>query len=289
MNPQAGTETIEMALQVGRAKLAAAQISTSALDAQLLLAMALGTSREALLLGRRDLPITAEQAETFAALIARRCRHEPLAHISGTREFWSLPFSVTANTLIPRPDSECLVEATIASLKNIPAPRLIDLGTGSGCLLLSSLSELLDGFGVGVDRSERAVHIALRNARALGLAARTAFAVSDWDSAISSAAPFDHLLCNPPYIPASDLSGLEPEVARYEPTGALSPGEDGLAAYPAVLEAAMRLLRRGGSACIEFGLGQQHQLTEMSIAKGFQAGLINDLTDRPRALWLVKP
>ena len=204
----------------------AAGIDGPRLEARLLLAHALGVAPADLL---RDRDAEAGKA-VLAPLLERRLAHEPLALILGAREFWSLRFAVSPATLIPRPESETLIEAALKAFEGRLAPgSILDLGTGTGCLLLAALSEFPTAFGVGLDRSADAAALARSNAVSLGLADRAAFLCADWARPL--AARFDLVLCNPPYIPTCEVDGLMPEVACYEPRTALDGGSDGLAAY----------------------------------------------------------
>ena len=188
----------------------------------------------------------------FAALVRRREAREPLAYVTGVREFRGLEFAVGPSVLIPRPDSETLVEAALKRAP--PGPRrVLDLGTGSGCLLLALLAEWPAAFGVGVDRSPDALSVAAANARSLGIAGRSAFVASDWSSALAGA--FDVVVCNPPYVRTADIARLAPEIA-WEPRRALDGGPDGLGALRAVLGGAARLLAVDGVALFEVGDGQ---------------------------------
>ena len=188
-----------------------------------------------------------------------------MAHILGQREFWSLAFKVTADTLDPRPDSETLVQAVLDQVPERSAPvRLVDFGTGTGCLLLSLLHELPNAVGLGVDASAAALAIAAENANALGLAQRTTFRRGHWDDGIEPG--FDIVLSNPPYIPSGDIPGLQPEVASFEPRLALDGGADGLDAYRRLGPAAMRLLVSDGLAVLEIGIGQGDSVRRMMAA-----------------------
>ena len=253
---------------------------TPRLDAELLLANVLGVARNDLLL--RNPPITAAQRVQFEALLARRRAHEPIAYITGRQEFWSLDLRVTADVLIPRPDSETLVEAAVALRKGCPPGNILDLGTGSGALLLAALAEWPLARGVGVDRSAAAVAVARSNAERLGFAARAGFVVGDWAAALCGR--FDLLLCNPPYV--LETAALMPDVAHFEPATALYAGSDGMADYRRLLPDTGRLLAADGLALFEFGPGQETALVAMGEALGFAASVHRDLAGRPRALAL---
>ena len=229
--------------------LAAAGIENPRREARLLLAHATGLDQPTLL---RDLH-TPLDAPALPALLARRAAREPLALITGRQGFWTLDLAVTADTLIPRADTETLVEAALAACPVAPS-RILDLGTGTGALLLATLAEWPHATGVGVDRAEGAARLARRNAATLGFAARAAFLCGDWATAID--ARFDLVLSNPPYIASAAIAGLMPEVARYEPRRALDGGADGLDAYRAIAAALPSLLRSGGIAVLELGIGQ---------------------------------
>ncbi len=197
-------------------------------------------------------PARAIDPVAYGAALDRRAAQEPLALITGQTEFWSLPFAVSRDTLIPRPDSETVVQA---ALDACPAPaRVLDLGTGTGCLLLAVLHERPGAWGVGVDRSPGAAALARGNAAALGLDGRCAFVCGSWADSIGG--PFDLVVSNPPYIRSGDLPGLAPGVRLYEPAGALDGGPDGLLAYRAILAALPGVLAPGGVAVLEVGYDQ---------------------------------
>jgi release factor glutamine methyltransferase len=247
----------------------------------LLLAHAHGVTPEALL---RD-PAAAADTASLAPLVTRREAHEPLALIVGYREFWSLVFAVSPATLIPRPESETLIEAAVAAFTNREPPRLVlDLGTGTGCLLLAALSEFPTALGIGVDRSAEAAALAARNAAALDLADRALFVCGDWADALSTR--FDLVLGNPPYIPTEDLGSLMPDVGRYEPRAALDGGPDGLAAHRRLIPVLPRIMTSTGVAVLEIGAGQAETAIELAQLAGFAAGLRPDLGGMSRALVL---
>jgi release factor glutamine methyltransferase len=252
------------------------------LEARLLLAHALNLTQNDLI---RD-PNRAADTTTFETLVTRRTAHEPLALIVGHREFWSLDFHVSPATLIPRPDSETLIEAALATFANRPPPRkILDLGTGTGCLLLALLTEFPSAFGIGLDLSPDAAALAKANAAHLGLTDRSAFIASDWTNALSG--QFDLIISNPPYITTPDIQTLMPEVAHYEPTRALDGGPDGYDAYRTILPSLPRHLETGGTAILELGVGQATYVADLARKTGLAASLCLDLAKIPRAVVLT--
>jgi release factor glutamine methyltransferase len=246
-----------------------------------LLAHALGCQAEELL---RD-PDRAVSTAAFDPLLRRRAQREPLALILGYREFWSVRFAVSPATLIPRPESETLIEAALRLFTDRAAPlRILDLGTGTGCLLLACLQELPRAFGVGIDRALPAVRLARDNARSLCLAGRSAFACADWAQPIS--AQFDLILSNPPYIESAAIPNLMPEVARYEPSFALDGGADGLEAYRTLIPAIPDLLLQTGVAILEVGARQAAAVAGLAKLQGLTTSISEDLAGIPRAMIL---
>ncbi len=253
--------TLGEALDTASATLARAGVEQPQREARLLAAHALGLSPTAWLDRTRVV-----DAGRIVTLVARRAAREPLAFITGRRGFWTLDLAVSPDTLIPRPDSETLIEAALAARPDRPEVRhILDLGTGTGCLLLAALSEYPGAFGVGVDLAPGAAALGRANAAANGLAARAAFVAGDWSCAIAGL--FDLVLCNPPYVPTGDLAGLAPEL-RYEPRRALDGGPAGLDAYARILPALPRLLAPGGVAVLELGQGQGPDMAEMAARFG---------------------
>jgi release factor glutamine methyltransferase len=247
-------ETVGALLLRAAATLASVSIETSRLDSRLLLSHATGEPVERLV-AWPERAVSDREADAFAALVRRRIGREPLAQIVGQREFWSLPFLTTRDTLTPRPDSEAVIEAVLRLIPDRKSPlRVLDLGTGTGCLLLALLSEYPSATGVGTDLSAAAAHVAVANADALGFADRSTILVTPWDDAV--AGTFDLIVSNPPYIATAELDGLAPEVRRFEPRLALDGGVDGLAAYRALAPRLSARLRRGGHAVLEVGVGQ---------------------------------
>ncbi len=266
-------------------RLRSAAIEAPRLEARRLLAHVLGTSEEALLRDPRA-AVPADKAAHFAALLARRVVHEPFAYLTGRVGFWTLDLEVSPATLIPRADSESLIEAALEACPDKGAAlRVLDLGTGTGALLLAVLSELPSASGVGIDLKPAAAALAARNAARLGLAARARFLAGDWAAAVRG--PFDLVLCNPPYIESTAIPGLMPEVARHEPASALDGGTDGLADYRHIIADLPRLLAPRGVAVLELGTGQQAAVEALARAAGLPPEACRaDLGGVPRALVL---
>jgi release factor glutamine methyltransferase len=201
--------------------------------------------------------------QRLEALLTRRLAHEPMAFILGRQGFWTLDLEVSPATLIPRADTETLIEAALAALPDRAAVRrVLDLGTGTGCLLLAALVEFPAAWGVGLDVSAAAAALAGRNARVAGLADRALFLCADWTAPI--AGRFDLVLCNPPYVATPDIAALMPEVAGHEPLSALDGGRDGLDAYRSLIPTLPTLLRRDGVAVLELGQGQDAAVAEQA-------------------------
>ncbi len=281
--PEAVARSLAGTLDRATARLAAAGVPGPRRDASLLLIHAAGLSRVALLTepGRTLSPA---RAAAFEGLIERRAGREPVSRLLGRREFWSLDFVLTPDCLDPRPDSETLVAAVLERVTERSAPlRLLDLGTGSGCLLLALLSELPRATGLGTDIAEGAVRAARDNARALALEERACFVVADWGAGLGGS--FDAVVCNPPYVAEAEFAALAPEVRRHEPRRALAGGDDGLAAYRAMAPALSRLARPGGIVALELGAGQSEAVTALLQAAGLVVeGVREDLSGTPRCL-----
>ncbi|MEA2745603.1 MAG: release factor glutamine methyltransferase [Acetobacteraceae bacterium] len=224
----------------------------------------------------------------YERLLVRRIGHEPVALIVGRREFWSMEFMVSPASIIPRPESETLIEAAVAAFGDRRQPtKIIDLGTGTGCLLLALLQEFPTAFGIGVDLAPDAAALAKANATQLGLRSRSAFLVGDWTEAISGS--FDLVISNPPYIPGPEVATLMPEVAHYEPRLALDGGPDGYEAHRTILSDLNRLLEPNGIAILELGRGQANYVSYLAREAGFQASFRMDLAEIPRAIVLNRP
>ncbi len=257
---------------------------TPRLDAELLMAHALGIDRSTMLLRQSDLGVPSK----FSALIERRMAHEPVAYITGTQDFWDLKLCVTPDVLIPRSDSETLIEAAVAAFTNgAPPSSILDLGTGSGALLLAALSCFAAAHGVGVDASSLAVAVAQGNATRLGFAERAVFHHLSWhdDSwADAVGGPFDLILCNPPYV--ETLAALAPMVVDYEPHSALFAGAEGLDDYRILMPFIPALLKADGIAIFEIGASQAKQVMDIAVKSGLECALHLDLAGNPRALTL---
>lgn len=267
--------SIAAALREATARLATAS-NTARLDAELLMAHALGTDRADMLLHQRDLTVPAH----FAALVERRLSGEPLAYITGTRDFWTLTLHVTPAVLIPRPDSETLIEAAIDHFRLHAPAQILDLGTGSGALLLAALDQWRDARGLGIDISSDALAIASGNAARLDMADRAAFRVGDWGVGLTG--PFDLILANPPYI-AGDAD-LPRDVRDHEPHSALFSGPDGLADYRRIAPQLPRLLAPGGMAAIEIGFDQREAVSALLRQAGMNVAVRQDLAGHDRCL-----
>jgi len=279
--------TVATARHALAAAFRACGVDTPEADARILVGHALALDHAGLA-GASERPLSKSEALGVTALAARRQAREPVARIVGVKEFWDLELVVTPAVLVPRPDTETVVEAALAACR----PRgvrqgvqlLADLGVGSGALLLALLSELGDAFGIGTDRSTAAIDTACVNARRHALQARSAFVACDYGSALVGG--FDLVVSNPPYIPTNHIATLAPEVRDFEPRAALDGGNDGLDAYRAIAADAERLLAPGGALVLELGIGQAEMVTGVLAAAGLsvESPARNDLAGIPRAL-----
>jgi release factor glutamine methyltransferase len=253
--------TLGALLEVATARLAAAGITEPRREARLILGLALGIEPAAML-GWPERVVAGERAAEAERLVARRARGEPFSRLKGSREFWSLDFALSPDTLDPRPDSETLILAALADIPDRLAKlQVVDFGTGTGCLLLALLSELPEAQGIGIDIAPGAVSVAGANAAALGLAARAVFRTGGWDSRIDG--PVDVILANPPYISSSEIGRLPPGVLGYDPPAALDGGADGLSAYRALGPAIRGLLTPSGRAYLEVGAGRAGEVARI--------------------------
>ncbi len=264
------------------AELLSAVSQTALLDAELLAAYGLQMNRGDMLMRARDLAAP----DGFSGMIQRRMAHEPVAYITGIQAFWDFELAVTPDVLIPRADSETLIEAAQAAFAGRPAPaRILDLGTGSGALLIAALSLFPEARGIGVDASATAVSVARGNAQRLGFASRAQIQLLNWRNAgwaDGFTQPFDLILCNPPYVETT--AKLAPMVTQYEPHSALFSGEDGLDDYHILLPQIPNLLSHGGAAIFEIGYRQAEPVGDLAAKAGLQFELRHDLAGNPRCL-----
>ena len=249
---------------------------TPRLDAELLMAHALGIEREDMLLCHLDDPAPA----AFDGLVERRAAHEPIAYITGRRAFWTIDLEVGPGVLIPRPDSETLIEAAVVRFGDKDPGKILDLGTGPGTLLLAALAQWPAAQGLGVDRSERARGYFETNVAALGLEDRARFRLGDWTEDLDG--QWDLILCNPPYVESG--ADLPPDVALWEPDGALFAGADGLDDYRRLAPGLGRLLAPGGIACVEIGAGQEEKVHSLFKKSGVSIESRSDLNGIARCL-----
>jgi release factor glutamine methyltransferase len=262
-------QTVEAARRKLTARFKSGAIDSAELDARILVGAALGLDLTGLIAAAAR-PVTSDQAMRLEDFTRRRLAGEPVARILGTKEFWGLPLQLSAATLVPRPDTETVVELALEMLRAESGPkrplRIADIGTGSGAILLALLSELPDAYGIGTDVSMAALRTASRNAAHLGFASRTAFVACDYAAALSDS--FDLMVSNPPYIRSADVAGLAIEVRDYDPLVALDGGTDGLDAYRALIPQAAQRLAPGGILVVEAGHDQSGDIEGLMTAAG---------------------
>lgn len=271
----------------GEQRLQAAGFASAQLEARWLLEAVTGLEGSALR-GRENDEATPQDLLLFENVIGRRLAHEPLARIAGWREFWGLRFSLNADTLEPRPDSETLISTALNYLPDTQEPyRLLDMGTGTGCLLAALLHERPAAQGVALDRSLGALQQARKNLTALKLVNRAAFVQADWAAPVQG--QFDLIISNPPYIRTNEIDELAPEVVGHDPYKALFAGADGLEAYRQLIPQAFANLKPAGVLVLELGRGQAASVRTLGEAAGFNfLALVDDLGEVPRALALKK-
>jgi release factor glutamine methyltransferase len=279
------TTTRADSLALLRRAFAEAGIDTPELDARVLLAASLNINA-AEIAARPNVALGPAGAERLAGFARRRLARESVGRILDRREFWGLAFDLSPETLEPRPDTETVVETALSFVSDRRAPlRILDLGTGSGCLLVALLHELSHATGVGLDLSPGALATARRNAAHNGVADRAAFLASDWTAALCGR--FDLIVANPPYIAFGDLAGLAPEVRLHDPAAALDGGGDGLAAYHIIFAGVRDLLAPGGMLIVEIGSTQEQGITRLAEVKGLKViKVAQDLAGRLRAVAL---
>lgn len=271
------------ALRAAVVRLRAGGIEDAPLDARVLLAHALGIAPDRLTLHLPD-EMTAPQVRAYEEALVARASRQPVAQIIGQRQFWGMTFRVTKDTLDPRPDTEALVVEAVKA----PFMSMLDLGTGTGCILLACLKSMPFARGLGVDISVAALEVARGNALALGLDKRAGFRASDWFSDVPGR--FDLIVSNPPYIAADEMAALQPEVRDWEPHLALTPGGDGLAPYRIIARGAPARLMAGGRLMVEIGPTQGAAVAAMFAAEGLEdIRILPDMDGRDRVVVAVKP
>ena len=263
-----------------------AGIDSAETDARLLMAHALGIDR-AELIANGERALTLEQTKSIDALAERRLKHEPVARIFGRKEFWSLSLQISPAVLVPRPETETVIEAALDAVvrdaRQMERLRILDIGTGSGALLLALLSELPNATGTGTDISTAALEVARGNAERSDLATRCTFVACDIAAGVRG--PFDLIVSNPPYVAHGEIASLAPEVRDYDPALALDGGADGLNGYRAIAAQARGLLAPGGMLIVELGMGQEEAVRALFTKAGlFVAAARHDLAGIPRAL-----
>jgi release factor glutamine methyltransferase len=282
-------EFITSRLSLGQAHTAAARLLREAriaapeLDARLLLCHAAGLTHEAYVAGINE-TLAPDAAARFGGYVARRLAGEPVSRIIGIREFYGRPFRIDSSTLDPRPDTETLIEAALALARHEGPLRLLDLGTGTGCILITLLAELPRATGIGIDKSLPALELARANAASLGVGDRALFMAGDWLEAVRGT--FDLVVANPPYLSAADMAGLSNEVGAHDPRDALDGGPDGLSAYRRIAPRLGKVLRPGGIALFEIGHTQAEAVFSLLAKEGLilEQGPWRDLAGRPRVV-----
>ncbi len=276
--PDPPPQTATRALRAAMPALQAAGVSDAPRDARRLLAHAMGLAPDRLTLHLSD-PLTPDQSAAFQAALAARRRRQPVSQIIGSRSFWGRSFRVTRDTLDPRPETETLIEAALAA----PFRQVLDLGLGSGCILLTLLAERPEACGLGTDISPAALAVAQGNAQDLGLGQRARFAVSDWWGGVMG--QFDLIVSNPPYIAMSEMAALAPEVRDWEPRLALTPGDDGLSPYREIARGALAHLAPGGRLIVEIGPTQARAVSGYFTEAGLiSPRVLQDLDGRDRVV-----
>jgi release factor glutamine methyltransferase len=264
-----GGQTVDTARRVLTARFKSAEIESAELDARLLVGAVLGLDLTGLITAAHR-QLAADESARLEEFVQRRLKGEPVARILRHKEFWGLPLTLSRETLVPRPDTETVVELALEMLRADGALnrqlRIADLGTGSGAILLALLSELPNALGFGTDISAAALQTAATNAANAGLAKRATFVACDYASGLSG--PFDLIVSNPPYIRSADIADLAVEVRQYDPLAALDGGADGLAAYRALIPQAACLLAPGAALVVEAGEGQSGQIAGLMVAEG---------------------
>jgi release factor glutamine methyltransferase len=280
--------SVALALDLATSRLRAAGVGEAALDAELLLRHVLGWDRASMLANGHD-PLPAAAESRFDGLVAERAQRRPLQHLTGIQAFWRHEFAVGPAVLIPRPETEVLVEAALERLRGAKAPRVIDVGTGSGCIALSLAAERPDATVTATDVSPGALAVARGNAARIEVT-RVRFVRCDLLDALADTAAFDLVVSNPPYVEEEEWRHLAPEVRDHDPRGALVPDEGVAALYARLFAGAARVLRPGGTVAVELGAGQASLVAAAAAAAGFgDVGEARDLRGIPRVIMATRP
>lgn len=280
--------TLVQAWTAARKRLEAAGVDGPVIDARLLVEAAAEATRVDII-AEPQRPLTPAQEATLEALVTRREQREPVSHILGRKGFWTIMLRVTGDVLTPRPDTETVVDLALKTFPVGSVFTLLDLGVGSGAIALAVLSERPGARGVGIDVSEAALAVARENVSLLGLDQRMSLERGDWTEGQADAA-YDLVVANPPYIPSSDIEGLQPEVARFEPRLALDGGPDGLDAYRRLAPEILRVLKPGGRFLVEIGYDQSEAVEKLFKAAGAEdVATIKDLSNKDRVVMGVRP
>ncbi len=283
MTDAAAAPTLLTAWKAAQARLKDGRIDSPSIDARLLLEVAAGCSRTDILTDPYR-PVTAEQQATLDGYVERRLRREPVSRILGRKGFWKIMLNVTPDVLSPRPDTEAILDVVMLAFAPHEAFTMIDLGTGSGAILLATLAERAGARGVGTDVSTEALAVARENAANLDLDTRCDFIRTEWATGFGDHS-FDLVVSNPPYIPSGDIAGLDPEVRDHDPHLALDGGPDGLQAYRELAPEIRRILRPGGVFAVEIGWDQGGPVKAMFEQAGFEDVIVvKDLSDRDRVV-----
>jgi release factor glutamine methyltransferase len=277
------TTTLLTGWQGAKRRLQAAGVEGPVIDARLLVEAAAGATRSDIIADPHRV-LSDEQSRALDDFIARRERREPISHILGVKGFWKIMVRVTPDVLTPRPDTETILDVVLPRFPEDARFSVLDLGVGSGAVLLAILGERPGARGLGVDVSAEALAVARENAANLGLAGRAAFLRGDWTAGLDDEG-FDLVVSNPPYIPSGDIAGLAPEVRDHEPRLALDGGPDGLDAYRLLVPEILRVLRPGGRFAVEIGIGQRMAVETLFRAVGaVEVTTVRDLADRERVV-----
>ena len=271
--------TVSIALNDAERILQKTSVATYKLDAKILLSHILNLTNSENLILKLNEKISLDDYLKYIHLIERRLKFEPVAYIIGNKDFWKQKYTINNNVLIPRPETELIIELLLKKLKGKINSELhiLDLGTGSGCIILSLLSELKFSTGIGIDISEKALNVAKLNAKKFDLIKRVNFKISDWFDNLENTDKFDIIISNPPYIPIDEWKNLDPNVLNFEPKGALTDNRDGLENYRIIANNAKKFLKKDGLIVLEMGFDQSNQIKEIFCAKGCGIEIFKDL------------